>query len=337
MPKFFGNELRDRKTGRIVSVLTSSRVAPEESQTEVVHFNINEYLTELEADLHGLPEEERQQYIEEIRKEYHANPDKYDALFASPEQVELIVESNPDALNLKKPAGWSEGSFIGTLAQVLFQNQLGLAGVVGMALLPAAAAQPLSGVFSSLFTPHTGQPSGGDDLCSGTIVGCAQGYITNGTAAFNPSTDAQFQRVLNQVNPQHASAGAREQLRTCFDAEAMGKTLARVLSSSDPAASTQICTTSSTSWNGWNVETTTTNVPTNQCGPLQGAINADVQHCKSALGAALETAKLTGIVIGCAAAAALVIGGSYYAYKNRHRMCADNDNGNDRAPRMDMV
>lgn len=336
MTNFFGNELWNRKTRTKVSVPTSSRIAPEESQTEVVHFNINDYLTELEADLHGLPEEERQQYIEEVRKEYHANPHKYDALFASPEQVELIVKSNPDALNLKNPE-WSERSFIGTLAQVLFQNQLGLAGVVGMALLPAAAAQPLSGVFSSLFTPHTGQPSGGDDLCSGTIFGCAQGYITNGTTAFNPSTDAQFQRVLNQVNPRHASTGAREQLRTCFDAEAMGKTVARVLGSSAPAASTQTCTTSSTSWNGWSVETTTTNVPTNQCGPLQGAINADVQQCKSALGAALETAKIAGIAIGCVAAAVLVLGGSYYAYNNRHKICANNDNEDPGAPKLDMV
>lgn len=90
-----------------------------------------------------------------------------------------------------------------------------------------------------------------------------------------------------------------------------------------PSTSTvyQTCSKTSTSWQGYEVAVQVSNAPSDQCQPLQNAIEASINDCKSATGSILNGAKIAGIVVGGLAGLALLAAGGFYAYYKCRDQC----------------
>ena len=307
--------LRNRKTGesffaegsKLVRMERKAVRLDEDTFDAVASFSFLAFSNVVRKELSHLSDEECQVKLRALYQEYHTHRDVYDHIFHDPSLV-AEIHSTAEKCREESLAKWEEPSFLGTMAGVFLPAKLGMVGLV-LSMAAPAVAQKAAG----FFTTHTGVPPGGQDLCSVIVLGCDQGYLTKGTEPFQPGVDSQFVRMMNQA-AQKSDWSSREQLRTCFDAKKMGDVVASVRNETGASATMQSCTTSSTPWNGWTVDTTTTNMPSNQCPILQGDISASVQSCKSALSALLGNAKISGIVIVSVVGLALILGGCYYAY-----------------------
>lgn len=283
----------------------------DQSVEHEMRFDFFEFYENLKNEFSHLPPKKRDEKISSISREYYKNKELFDQVFYSLQAVKEIVGIANKHFN--SPQNYLPRTLVSP-------SPLKVLSLLALFMAVPAVAQQTT----RFFAPHAGQAPGGEDLCSGALLGCAQGYTTEGNATFNSVSDSQYSRVLNSAHSD-ADSGAREQLRTCFDIDALGSLVVNSRNKVGTSQGLQTCTASSTPWEGWVIDVTTTKIPQDQCFSLQNDISAALNKCKSITGAWLNGAKIAGIILGSVAALALIVAGSYFVYKKSASMCARNE------------
>lgn len=291
---------KDAVTGKIVKQRFFAIADAKKSASS--QYDLTEFFTDFESRLPAdLSKAERAAIMSEVRTCCAENEielidtiNKRDQLFAS-DQKKL-----PSSV---KTSHFDEGSLLKSVGGLLFSSAFPTAALA-LAFMPLAAAQ------TSLVV-HSGQPSGSKlDLCSPYVLGCIQGYLTNGTAPWDTSM-SQFDRVVQEVNSQDAEVGAYQQLKECMSNNKVGKMVATAVDNGVGAPG--YCAYSSSTWQGYQVLGQATQVPVDQCPTLQSTFAAESQQCMSILG----QAKQTGIIAGVTVATVCIALAAYFFVKER--------------------
>lgn len=301
-------ELTNRKTGARYAVF-GGRAIPQKSTLSSSPVEDRTFRSPSKEETFSFADLRRS--IQEDLKKAGSAPEQTKGIMR---ELQTIIKNNHASLRQL----FADEALVNTIHETLgmiVPRELGIAGIL-LSLVTPATAQATSG----FFTPHSGRPSGGSDLCPGNPRGCTQGFTTtNGSSIFNPKVDSQFKRtvyaesVSKKLKTQAASAYS--QIIDCFDNSKMGNIVAGVRNqTADTSSTLQVCTTSTGPWRGYySVNTITTNVPSDMCPILQQELQAAIIECQDKhIAAILEAGKIAGIVLGSAVGLALIIGACFY-------------------------
>lgn len=313
-------ELTNRKTGARYAVF-GGRAIPQKSTLSSSPVEDRTFRSPSTEETFSFAD--LRQSIQEALKKAGSAPEQTKSIMR---ELQTIIKNNHASLRQLFADEALVNTIIATI-EMTVKPKLGVAGIL-LSLITPAAAQATSG----FFTPHSGRPTGGVDLCKGKLRGCAQGYTTtNGTAGFGPQ-DSQFARTVAAFPSQKQVAGAYPQLTKCFTSEKMGEIVAGVRNQTPAASSLASCTTDSVPWEGYSVQTVSTNIPSDKCFTLQQELQAAVIQCQDKIGAIIEAAKISGIVIGSVAGLALVVGACFYLRERCNNKNAQQNNQENMPP-----
>lgn len=265
-------------------------------------FNFNQFAELTRSELLKLGKEPHP-IIRALYQEYKSNQTYYDNVFKNPRLANQLQSA-------------LKGIF-SSIDDMVINTQFVLLGVLASMVTPISAQQA-----STFFKSHMGTPPGGKNLCDGALyeAECAQGYTTQGDTLFQPGIDSQFVRSIKQVG-EEMNRVAFKQLQTCFTSEIMGTNVTNVRNQPNASATLQSCASSSLPWYGYSIDSTVTNVPTDQCAILKDEIDASIQACKNTA-ALMKAGEIAGIAIGSSVGLCLIIGSAYLIYK---KCCKVND------------
>lgn len=309
--------VRNRKTNEISTKTLSGIVATSSFFNKDSKFDdeITNFLTAIERDMaeEGIEPLQRKEILKQLRDECRNQKSQIQKIMADPEKYlkqlgqdlenkNVNIEQKAEKINAKQ----TDSSFIGFMTRLLLSTQV--SAYLPFAVTAALSALPIAAAQSGIQT-HNGQPSGGSDLCSSTLVyGCAQGYLTNGTQAWT-STMPQYNRVVTKMMDK-ASDGAYFQLRDCMSLDKVAGFASDGYQKGVGAKG--VCVAESSIWQGWQLSSQVTSFPQDQCPNYQNNFIAGSKNCMSALGAFLKGAEVAGIVIGSVVGLALIVYGVYY-------------------------
>lgn len=159
-------------------------------------------------------------------------------------------------------------SFVTNLAKCLISQSLTNYAPVLFLLLPIipAAAQQLG------FTVHSGQPSGGEDLCH-FIEACSQGYITNDETQ---TVASQYRKSIIKSN-NDASHNALTQLNKCIDNHKLGGIGLKLINHNVTESTT--CIAQSAVWRGNQALAKITNIDSERCNDFNILFNDLAANC----------------------------------------------------------
>ncbi len=304
-------QLRNRRTKEEIKFYQGDKIhsffAGVKHKTQTQEDFFHDFLQDFKERIVNFPKKIQKQLLNQVINAWKQYGKQLEQAFNNNDLQALFEKLHTQPQKME----WQEPSFLKTMTTALLQAKLGpLAYVLTPMMLSAtsAAAQEV------MWVPHEGQPGDGMDLCKNILFGCVQGYATNGTDAAWKIGNPQYNRILSEVS--HDSSGsAREQLRTCFDADALGNVVTHTLNNADKNGPTADCLAQAPDWQGWGLTARTTNVPSMTCPSLQNNIASEVQSCQSYLGQAAQAGKIIGIALGATAGAVILCVGSYMLYQ----------------------
>lgn len=328
--------LRNRRTGQTwttggtelvrTSLFSMAESKSKESETSTM---LKEFIEDMKSRLpKELPAKEREEIIRNIEETCKTHGEEI--LKHSQVLVEMMEKQSQE--EAKKPTK----SFLPHLGSLENAALLPLA-IAAAAAAPAAAASTIATAASS-YVVHEGVPAGGLDLCKGILLGCAQGYLTDGTAPWNINMP-QFNRIVQQVGSGDAPWDARETLRKCMDVQKTGQTVIdsyanvsgetvanATMNAVNATAPEAVCAAESSHWQNWQLTSQVRNMPAGVCPNYQNLFAANSQTCMSSIGRLAEWGKVIGGVVGGVAAIALCCGAYFYCKKKlRGEASVDNN------------
>lgn len=142
------------------------------------------------------------------------------------------------------------------------------------------------------FTCHTGTPPGYSDLCSGTLIDCANGWVQHN------STILQWSRKVMNTGSGDQSAGRAtiQALKKCMNSEKMCNVMQKVASKNFISGLPTACSFSSNQWHNTQYQFNFDNIPVLMCPLFKNEFVMSSGQCQS-VKTTLEAGLIVLIVI----------------------------------------
>jgi hypothetical protein len=269
---------------------------------------------DLAMQLESLPEETQYEVLTAVNQVLDEQGAEIAALFASRELHESLSDIAISALEREvAPASRTSTMAIPMLA-------ISASGMLPALAMLAMMAAPAAATTAADFVIHADSPPGGSDLCSGVLFGCLQGYLTNGTQAWDSSMP-QFSRVINQALAK-ASSSAYLQLRDCITLEKMGQIISKALTTTPPPTGPlQTAAATTGIWQGYQTSFQATSIPGSAASAVAAADMALGTSCQSILGATLKAGEIAGIAVGGCVGLVALCAVAYYCRAQISKCC----------------